>query len=316
MMTGPATTQRPQARSCGPSGNLPHLAPFPDGVSRQEAEAFCRHLANRHYENFTVVSMLLPSRLRQHFANVYAFCRVADDLADELPTPEESLARLAEWQGQLDDCYRGHTFHPVYVALQHTIEQFEIPREPFADLLSAFRQDQIRSRYQTWAELLDYCSRSANPVGRLVLHLCGYRDPERRRLSDCTCTALQLANFWQDISRDFGRGRVYIPSEVLREHGCSEEAIARRTCDARWKALMRSLVGRTRALFAEGMKLGLLIEGRTRLAVGLFSRGGWAVLQKIEAADYDTLTRRPHLCARDKWTIVMEELFRVPVRIP
>ncbi|PYV15300.1 MAG: squalene synthase HpnC [Acidobacteria bacterium] len=293
--------------------NLPWLDPrlYQSRVSRAEAEAFCRALAERHYENFTVVSFLLPRPLRQHFANVYAYCRVSDDLADEIGDRERALSRLAEWGSHLDRCYEGESTHPVFVALAATIREFDIPKGPFADLLVAFRQDQLQTRYRTWQELLGYCANSANPVGRLVLHLSGYRDERRRLLSDATCTALQLANFWQDVARDYERGTIYVPEEVMRAHGYSEELLARRVADERWTALMEDLIGRTRALFAQGLELPRLIPGRLRLAIELFSRGGLAVLRAIEReCRYDTLHRRPALSRRRKALLIAAALTR------
>jgi len=261
-----------------------------------EAERFCRSLAERHYENFSVLSLFVPRRLRQHFANVYAYCRVSDDLADELGNPQESLRRLDEWQEHLDRCYWGERRHPVFVALARTVEAFDIPKQPFDDLLVAFRQDQTQLRYRTWKDLIGYCRNSANPVGRLVLYLCGYRDERRQRLSDATCTALQLANFWQDVARDYDNGRIYVPLEILEAWGYSEARLARREYCSEWVAVMQDLIGRTRPLFAEGLELPRLLRGRLRLVVDLFSRGGLEVLRAIEEeCRCDTLRRRPEV---------------------
>jgi squalene synthase HpnC len=288
---------------------------YENRATPQEAAAFCRNLAERHYENFTVVSRLLPAGLRQHFANVYAYCRVSDDLADELGDREQSLTRLAEWQEHLDRCYAGEARHPVFVALAETVREFEIPKEPFADLLAAFRQDQVVTRYRTWEELLGYCENSANPVGRLVLYLARYRDETRQRLSDATCTALQLANFWQDVARDHDKGRIYIPLEVLEAHGYSEALLERRLADARWVAVMRDLVGRTRPLFERGRALEPLVTGRLRLSIELFSRGGGAILDAIERdCRYDTLHRRPTLSRGGKLALIGAAIARACVR--
>ena len=299
-----------------PSGavtDLPWLDPrlYSSRPSRREAEAFCRELAERHYENFSVVSFLLPRPLRQHFANVYSYCRISDDLADELGDRQHALERLAEWGRHLDRCYEGEEAHPVFVALGVTIRQFDIPKQPFADLLAAFRQDQEQDRYETWTDLLGYCANSANPVGRLVLYLSGYRDERRQTLSDATCTALQLANFWQDVHRDYEKNRVYIPQELMRAHGCSEEMILRRAADQRWVSLMKELIGRTRELFAHGLELPPLLDGRLRLAIELFSRGGMEVLRAIEVdCRYDTRTRRPALSGTRKNLLILEALAR------
>ncbi|MEX1018001.1 MAG: squalene synthase HpnC, partial [Phycisphaeraceae bacterium] len=188
-------------------------------LTYQQATAYTAQLTRAQYENFTVVSWLLPKRLREPFTHVYAFCRWADDLGDETGDRQRSLELLHWWRDELDRCYAGQPRHPVYIALQPTIERFDIPRQPFDDLIDAFIQDQTVTRYQSWDQLLDYCTRSANPVGRLVLYLCGHRDEQRQRLSDATCTALQLANFWQDVRRDIlERDRVYIPEAIAREH--------------------------------------------------------------------------------------------------
>ena len=174
----------------------------------EEARQYCRNLARSHYENFSVATWFLPQRLRQHFFNVYAYCRISDDLGDEVGDHDTSLRLLDEWEAELEECYRGSPRHPVFVALADTVRQFDIPKQTFADLLTAFRQDQSVTRYETFEDMLGYCHYSANPVGRLVLYLCGYRDAERQKLSDFTCTALQLANFWQDVSVDFSKGRI------------------------------------------------------------------------------------------------------------
>ncbi|MCL6480509.1 MAG: squalene synthase HpnC [Firmicutes bacterium] len=265
----------------------------PTGCSVAEAQAYTRWLATHHYENFTVVSWLLPRRLRQHFYNVYAYCRWADDLGDEVADARRALALLDEWEAELHACYAGRPRHPVFVALRSTIEQFAIPIEPLADLLQAFRQDQSVHRYPDWAALHGYCRYSANPVGHLVLYLCGYRDAERQRLADATCTALQLANFWQDVSRDLDKGRLYIPLDALARHGLSEADIVARRFDARYVSLMQELIAHTRELFARGRPLARLVAPELRVDLELFTRGGEAVLEAIERIGYNTLARRP-----------------------
>src|SRR6202007_85492 len=251
----------------------------PPGCSVAEAEQYTHRLATHHYENFHVVSWMLPRRLRRHFYNVYAYCRWADDLGDEVGDAARALELLDWWESELNLCYEGRPSHPVFVALAPTIREFDIPAEPFRDLLAAFRQDQTIHRYPTWENLLGYCRYSANPVGRLVLYLCRYRDTERQRLSDATCTALQLANFWQDVSRDLGKGRLYIPIEALERHGLKEEDIVERRFDARYVSLMKELIARTRQLFAEGMPLASTVDSALRGAIEMFSRGGLAVLR-------------------------------------
>jgi squalene synthase HpnC len=267
-------------------------APNP-GCSPEEAQKYTRWLATHHYENFNVVSWLLPKALHQHFYNVYAYCRWADDLGDEVPQAARALELLAWWEHELDACYEGKPSHPVFVALRQTIVEKDIPKQPFADLLKAFRQDQTVKRYPNWDAVLGYCVYSANPVGRLVLYLCGYRDEQRQRLSDATCTALQLANFWQDVSRDLDIGRIYIPLDAAAAQGLSESDIVERRFDNRYVRLMKDLIARTRALFAEGQPLSKMVDGRLSVDLEMFTRGGLAVLDAIESMGYDTLHHRP-----------------------
>jgi squalene synthase HpnC len=265
------------------------------GCTVAEAERYTRRLATHHYENFNVVSWLLPRRLNQHFYNLYAYCRWADDLGDEISDAGKALALLNEWDQELRDCYAGEPSHPVFIALRETIAALDIPIEPFSDLLIAFRQDQTVHRYATWNDGFAYCRYSANPVGRLVLYLCGYRDAERQRLSDATCTALQLANFWQDVARDLEKGRIYIPLEALAAHGLTEEDIVQRRFDARYVSLMKELIARTQQLFAEGLPLARSVDSALRVDIEMFSRGGLAVLDAIEAIGYNTLQHRPSI---------------------
>jgi squalene synthase HpnC/squalene synthase HpnD len=265
----------------------------PAGCSVQAAERYTRWLATHHYENFNVVSWLLPRHLHQHFYNLYAYCRWADDLGDEISDPGRALESLNEWNLELRDCYAGQASHPVFIALRPTIAALDIPIAPFSDLLIAFCQDQTVRRYATWSDVFAYCRYSANPVGRLVLYLCGYRDAERQRLSDATCTALQLANFWQDVTRDLEKGRIYIPLEALAAHGLTEDDIVQRRFDARYVALMKELIARTRELFAEGLPLARSVDSALRVDIEMFSRGGLAVLDAIESAGYNTLEHRP-----------------------
>jgi squalene synthase HpnC/squalene synthase HpnD len=273
-----------------------------------EAERYVRGLATSHYENFHVVSWLLPRRLHQHFYNVYAYCRWADDLGDEIAEKSRALELLDWWEQELDLCYAGAPAHPVFVALAPTVRAFDIPVQPFRDLLSAFRQDQIVQRYTSWEEVIDYCRYSANPVGRLVLYLCGFRDAERQRLSDATCTALQLANFWQDVSRDLDKGRIYIPRDSLRLHGLDFADIEARRFDSRYVALMTDLIARTRELFAAGSPLAACVDADLRVDVDLFSRGGLAVLGSIEAIGYNTLERRPSIGAATRASLLVRAI--------
>jgi squalene synthase HpnC len=272
----------------------------PSGSSIERAERYTRWLATHHYENFIVASVFLPRHLRQHFYNVYAYCRWADDLADEVPDPSTALELLNWWGAELRQCYSGAATHPVFVALAGTIEQFEIPIEPFSDLLTAFRQDQTVRRYATWDAVIEYCRYSANPVGRLVLYLCGHKDRERQILSDFTCTALQLANFWQDVSRDLDKDRIYIPADLMAVHGVGEPDLFARCFDGRYASLMRDLVDRTRELFEKGLPLVACVASNVRIDIELFSRGGLAVLDAIESIGYNTLQQRPSLTGATK----------------
>ena len=265
------------------------------GCAPQQARQYTHWLATHHYENFNVASWLLPKDLHQHFYNLYAYCRWADDLGDEVPDTQRALQLLDWWEDELNACYEGRPSHPVFVALRETIEAKDIPKQPFADLLKAFRQDQVVKRYPTWESVLDYCVYSANPVGRLVLYLCGYRDEQRQKLSDATCTALQLANFWQDVSRDLEKGRIYIPLDEAARHGVSEGDILQRRFSENYVSLMKSLIASTRELFDQGFPLAHSVEGKLRIDLEMFSRGGMAVLDAIEAQGYDTLNHRPSI---------------------
>jgi squalene synthase HpnC/squalene synthase HpnD len=269
-------------------------APAP-GCALEAAQGYTRWLATHHYENFNVVSWLLPRELRQHFYNLYAYCRWADDLGDEIPNTQRALDLLDWWERELNACYEGRPSHAVFIALRETIVAEDIPKQPFADLLKAFRQDQTVKRYSSWDAVLNYCAHSANPVGCLVLYLCGYRDEQRRRLSDATCTALQLANFWQDVSRDLEKDRIYIPLDAAAAHGLSEADILERRFDARYIHLMKDLIARTRALFSEGLPLAKMVDARLSVDLEMFSRGGLAVLDAIEASGYNTLEHRPSI---------------------
>jgi squalene synthase HpnC len=271
----------------------------------REAEAYTRWLATHHYENFHLASFLLPRRLHQDFYNVYAFCRWADDLGDEIGDPAESERLLKWWASGIEAMYRGETHHPVYVALRGTVERHSLPKEPFQDLVRAFLQDQQVNRYRTYEELFAYCRWSANPVGRLVLHLCGYSDEQRQGHSDATCTALQLANFWQDVSVDLEKGRLYLPLEALERHGCPvEDVLARRTTPA-FRAALKEAVEVARKLFLEGLPLARTVNRRLAVDIELFSRGGMKVLDKIEGLNYDVLDTRPKISRAERvWLLV------------
>lgn len=273
-----------------------------------EARAYCARLAKSHYENFLVASLFVPKPLKQHFYNVYAYCRIADDLGDESGGPENALPLLAWWQEELDACYAGRPRHPVFVALAETNARFGIPQQPYDDLLTAFRQDQTTPRYPTYADLLSYCRNSANPVGRLVLYLCGYSDEERQRLSDATCTALQLANFWQDVARDYSIGRIYLPLEDMERFGVTEEHIAEGRFTPAFADLLRFECDRTKALFEAGLKLCPLVDRKVRLDIEMFTRGGQEIIRRIEAQGSDVLTRRPEVPKRRQLALLAGRL--------
>jgi squalene synthase HpnC len=276
-----------------------------DRLPLSAAKVYCRRLALTHYENFTVASLLLPRRLLPHFHAVYAYCRWADDLADEVGDGEDALRLLWWWREELLSCYDGQPRHPVMVALQPTIRRFAIPPTPFLDLLTAFEQDQRVKRYRTYAELLGYCRNSANPVGRLILYLGEVFEPRRAWLSDCICTALQLANFWQDVVRDYAIGRVYLPQEDFQRFGYSEADLAAQRFTPAFADLMRFEVERTRRLFQDGVPLVGLMPDDLQTDVELFVRGGLAILGKIKEQGYNVLARRPVLSKWDKGSLVL-----------
>jgi squalene synthase HpnC len=285
--------------------NLPAEYAIPSRApSLQDAYAYCERLARSHYENFSVATWFLPKRLRQHFYNVYAYCRISDDLGDETGDREASLQLLDEWESELNACYEGEPKHPVFVALAGTVREFDIPKQIFADLLTAFRQDQKITRYETFGDLLGYCRYSANPVGHLVLYLCGYRDSERQQLSDYTCTALQLANFWQDVSADFEKGRIYLPLEDLREYHVSEADLAARNNTAAFREMMRFELQRVREWFDLGLPLASKVGRDLAIDIELFSRGGQEILNAIERQGYAVLGARPVISKRRKLALV------------
>jgi len=279
-----------------------------------EARDYTRWLATHHYENFHVVSFLLPKRLHQDFYNVYAYCRWADDLGDETGDRAESLRLLHWWRTELDAMYQGRATHPVFIALRDTVREYQIPRQPFADLIQAFVQDQTVTRYRNWDEVLAYCRYSANPVGRLVLYLCGHSDEERQRLSDATCTALQLANFWQDVTVDLLKDRIYIPLDVMERHGYTVEELLARRFTPEFREVMREIVGKARGLFLEGAPLVGRLDRRLALDIDLFSRGGMRVLRKIERQGYDVLAARPAISKAERVRLLLGSLFRVAFR--
>jgi squalene synthase HpnC len=284
-----------------------------------EARRYCQDLARTHYENFTVVSRLFPSRLRPAMHALYAYCRWADDLADEVDSPTRSLELLAWWREQLTSVHEaakepdflsqiselGERRHPVMIALGATMREYSLPLEPLTDLISAFEQDQRQNRYDTWMELRDYCRRSANPVGRLILRLAEADTRENLTFSDAICTGLQLANFCQDVARDFRRGRIYLPQEAWRAHGCEESMFARCPAPPAFRSLLEDAVTRAENHFREGLPLLGQVPRWLRTDLSLFVRGGLAILGKIRKIDYDVLSRRPTLGRGEKARLVL-----------
>jgi squalene synthase HpnC len=272
-------------------------------VSHAQAVAYCRHLARGHYENFTVASWLLPRDLVPHFCAVYAYCRWADDLADETD-PAASLGLLDWWQEELEACYAGRPRHPVFVALRGTIEEFSIPIEPFERLLIAFRRDQRVTRYQSHDEVLAYCRDSADPVGRLILYLGRAHDETRGALADSICTGLQLANFCQDVARDWRRGRVYLPADGLDQADYTEAMFARGQFNDAFRQVMRAEVDRAEGYLRAGLPLVEMLPRKLRLEVALFIGGGLAILEAVRRAGYDVWLRRPTVSRAQKLAIV------------
>jgi squalene synthase HpnC len=279
-------------------------------VPLHAAQAYCRRLAHGHYENFTVASLLVPRRLLSSFHAVYAYCRWADDLGDETGGGQCALDLLQWWREQLSECYHGVPRHPVMVALRETVRRFHIPPEPFLDLLLAFEQDQRVKNYQTYDELLKYCRYSANPVGRLVLYLCEANTPENARYSDFICTALQLANFWQDVARDLDIGRVYLPEEDRRRFDYSDADLDARRFTPQFAELLRFETDRTRRLFECGLPLVARVPSDVRPDIELFVHGGLAILRKVEGQGYNVLASRPALGKWEKLTLVGDAAFR------
>ncbi len=279
-------------------------AQLPKPLTLRRGQKYCRRLARQHYENFTVASWLLPRRLRQHFYNVYSYCRWSDDLADETGDPKRSLALLEWWENELRGCFAGKTRHPVFVALAETIRRFEIPIDPFIDLLAAFRQDQTVRRYDDLGKLAQYCRYSANPVGRLILYLGKCHTPERVQLADSVCTGLQLANFWQDVARDWDIGRIYLPQVDCRRFGYDEEMFARRECNDAFRRLMAAEVDLAEGYLRRGLPLVKWLPPELQLDVCLFVHGGLAILKAIRQQNYDVWTARPEVSKKQKIKLV------------
>ena len=290
-----------------PAYRIPDVAP-----TLGEALAYCKRLAESHYENFHVATFFLPKALRPHFHVIYAYCRISDDLGDEVPDAAQALALLDLWGRELDACYEGRARHPVFVALAETIRACSIPKQPFADLLTAFRQDQTVTSYATMQDVLGYCRYSANPVGRLVLYACGEVSEENFRLSDFTCTALQLANFWQDVRVDYAKGRIYLPQDDMLRYGVTDETIekgiAAGIATPGFRALLRNQVDYARSLFEQGLPLIGKVNRDLALDLDLFSRGGLEILHAIERWDYDVLGARPAISRRTKLILALRAL--------
>jgi hydroxysqualene synthase len=280
-----------------------------------DAFAYCERLARAHYENFPVGSLLIPRDRRRHVYSVYAFARIADDFADEGYetgewTESRRLEALDDWERKLEDCYRGRADHPVFVALAETAQELRLPIQLFSRLLSAFKQDVVKRRYADFDEVLDYCERSANPVGRLVLLLFGYREERLHDLSDCICTALQLANFWQDVEVDVRKDRIYLPQNEMARFGVGDDDLRERRFSERYAALLKFQVERTWELFNRGKPLPNLVGGRLAFELRLTWLGGTRILERVEKLGYDTLNARPRISTGDKIALLVKALRR------
>ena len=287
----------------------PTMVGAPDRLSVDQSYVLCERLAKTHYENFSIASFLLPQDKRRHFYAIYAFCRFVDDLGDEFDG--DRLGALDYWQNETEACFFGEPSHPYMMALRDTIHSFDIPKEPLLNLIEANRMDQTIMRYPTYQDLEHYCRHSANPVGRLVLYVCGYRDEERQRLSDYTCAALQLTNFWQDVSRDYAKGRIYIPLEDMETFDYTEEELARHEVTDGFRQLMRFQVERARDLFEKGLPLVDLVDDGLKLDIALFSKGGMSVLDSIERQNYDVLGKRPVAGKGKKMYLLLSTLLKL-----
>lgn len=283
-------------------------------TSVADAFAYCENMARTHYENFPVGSLLVPKAKRKHVYSIYAFARTADDFADEgygtATTQADRLQLLDDWEFQLENCYRGIATHPIFMALAETVRELYLPLELFRDLLSAFKQDVVKARYADFSEVLDYCRRSANPVGRLILLLFGHRDEQLHKLSDCVCTALQLANFWQDVAVDLEKDRVYLPQNEMQRFGYNEAELFAREFNPRYAELLKFQVERTWQLFAYGRELPQLVSGRLSFELNLTWHGGTRILELIEQQGYDTLNQRPKITKWDKVVLLMRAIRR------
>lgn len=275
-----------------------------------QAQAWCRHLATTHYENFHVATWFLPRRVRPFFESIYAFSRAADDLGDEVSDSSTALRLLAEWRTMLAECYLRpeRSIHPVFVALRDTINQTSVPKQLFDDLITAFEMDQRITHHDTVASLVGYSRYSANPVGRLVLWVSGYRDEERALLSDKVCTALQLANFWQDVVEDWERGRRYLPAEIMKQYGVTNDALETRHCTPEFRAMMQFLVEYTGQMLAEGGVIATRVDAELGLTLRLFEGGGRAALDGVITQNYDVLSSRPSVSKAAKMRLLARAL--------
>jgi squalene synthase HpnC len=290
------------------------LMTIPSASPAREAFAHCEALARSHYENFPVASLALPRRIRPYVAAVYAFARTADDLADEGDrTPEERLALLDEWEGMLHKAYEGDATHPIFIAITATAEETGLPKQLLLDLLHAFRMDVTIKRYRTFEDVLGYCRYSANPVGRLVLHLFGESRAETTGPSDAICTGLQLANFYQDYSVDLARGRMYVPLDDMTRFGYTEVQFPGAAQDSRFRELMAFQVERAREYLRGGSSLLSLVSGRLRLELSMTVRGGLAILDRVAAINYDVRHQRPALHAGHKVQILVGAVLHRPL---
>ncbi len=280
--------------------------------SEQEAFAFCSALTKSHYENFPVGSVLMPAAVQPAVHSLYAFMRTADDFSDENRVPgdeAERMAYLTVWDEMLTACVKGEAQHPIFVALKVTLDKYQLPVQWLRDLLAAFKMDVTIRRYKTYAEVLNYCTYSANPVGRLILTLWGYRQEDLYTLSDHICTGLQLANHWQDVAVDMKKDRIYLPQDDMKRFGVSEDDLANARCTPAFQKLLAYEVGQARTLFEAGKPLPERVQGRLRLELRLTWRGGVTILEKIEAAHYDVLHRRPIVTKADWAKLFVKSVF-------
>ncbi len=282
----------------------------PKRYSVDEAFEYCAHITNAHYENFPVASLFLPAEKRPYIQAIYAFSRAADDFADEGKlNPEYRTALLDDWEDKLRRCYEGSADHPVFIALQETVRKNDIPIELLKDLITAFKRDVVQNRYETFEDLLSYCACSANPVGRLVLLIFGYREEELLICSDAICTALQLANFWQDVEVDKMKDRLYLPLDEMKQYGYSIEDWKHSVYNEEFTRLMKFQLERTRELFYSGAELPSLVNNDLQLELKLVWFGGMSILKKIDRVKYNVYAQRPKLTTSNKVMVFLRGLF-------